>query len=242
MQFSEIHYAPWIIQVGIWGCICYLGHKNKLFTRYPLVFAYVGASAFFGCLNLYVASVMGASSTTYAYLYAISELLCSGLTISILLSLYWLFDRFRWDRDWHLLAVPLALLLAEASVSRGGWIFYRLNYVVYVTMNYYGACALLRHLFSRRVVLGWNLTTVLLAFTVPGAFYALSHAEFLFGGDPWARMIWMKVTALSSSAIMAVGMTEYSPPRLVEAPQLEFRTARMLMRASLKLLWRLLRS
>ncbi len=246
MEFAQVHYAGWLIKLCAWGWLFYQGRRNQIIRKYELVFAYAAVAALFSTLLLGVGSIVGLASPVYAHLYFWAEISGLVFTISILLKLYWLFDEVRWDRDWHLLLVPVLLCAIELLQPRDAWVYFRLIYCVYSIAIYFGLCALVRRIFSQRVILGWNMSLVLLAFTVPGVFHALAFATFLHEGNAFAIQVWNQATAISSWVILAVGMTEYSPPRLVEevelAEQLEFRVVRVRMWESIKLLWRLLRS
>lgn len=242
MEFAQLQYGGWLLNVALWVWIFFLGRQNRLFSAYKWIYVYAALSALFSTSLMVVAATHGVSDLYYASLYVASQLSRLILPIIILLRIYFLFDSFRWRRDWHLACVPALLVTVELTQPHSGWVFFRVIYIVFAIFVYVGLCTVARRILSRRVLLGWNLTMVLLALTIPGTLQALVFGAYLLTGDRWNTQLWNHIGTLSSWLIITVGMTEYSPPRLTDWPEVESRVARERMWGDIKLLWRLLRS
>ncbi len=87
----------------------------------------------------------------------------------------------------------------------------------YAFLTYLGIATFLRMRTARTFDLGWNLTMVLFALTVPPTFYGLVVVGYCIGLPiPYENVaLWTKLVSTAFWIILAVGMTEYSPPGAV---------------------------
>ncbi len=242
MDSITTHFVALLCKWIFWAWILYQGWRLQLFKHYRLIFTFVLYASLTESFTLF-AALTWPTSQFYAYWFLGTGLGSEAFCIAILVSIYFLFDRFRLARDFHLLLVPALLILFEFSGDREVWFGYRLLIVGYAIQNYVGVSALCKRLLQGQLVLGWNLSMVLLALTLTAPLYGLLITGAIADVPFLPRVYWMKFISLSHWLIWAVGMTEYSPPQLVStrAPEFSVQESLARMRRGIRLLWALLR-
>ncbi len=240
MQEAALHLVFWCLKAALWVWIFVQGRRLGLAREYPLLYVYFGVAAATDTAMLLARYVfLDVNTYSYAYLYVSCYLTTLAASSAVALWIYFLHDRPRM-RDIHLAVVPAVLILVEFTMPQGKlWFWEHVISVVYGASNYFAIAALLRRAFSRRVAMGWNVAMVLIAFTLPGALHALVSAAGTSGYLDAA--VWKKFAALSAWIILAVAMTEHSPPELAPAGQMSYGESLFRMRRRVKLLWSVLR-
>lgn len=201
----------WAVKLFSWGAIAICSSKFQLPRKYPSVFSYMGAHAFLDVTITSVAFLVGTETSFYLNIYTASSLVTTVLAFLVLCQIYFVFGPFNWWRDWHLFLVPtlvFAMTLSTSKPLQGIWTG------SYVVLTYLGLAASFRMVTRREIDLGWNLKMVLLAISIPSGLYTLVLLGSFTGSavtyevlSMWTRWVWV-----GSWVVLAVGMTEYSPP------------------------------
>lgn len=188
--------------------------RFRLFKRYPIVFTYVFAAILLELFMNVVKFKIGTDSLGYGYLYVGRSLITISLASAVILSIFFFYRPFSIRKDWHLAVVPALLAVFILSDSRRIWFYFRLLDIGYATLTYVGVVAVIRMHRTREVILGWNLTMVLLALTLPAAIYSSVFVVYTLGLNVSKEdaNLWMNGISVAAWIILAVGMTEYSPP------------------------------
>ncbi len=216
----EVQLFLWLIKVSAWCGFFFFSLRNRLVVRYPLVHIYV-VLAIFGDVSVSsVAFWHGTSTMLYSYAYIAQSIVTAALASLVLAEIYLLLGGVTRVSYLHVMVVLTLLVIAIAVNDRNLWIYIRLLNGCYIGLAYLGLVTVIR-MQSRRheVLLGWNLKMVLFALTLPAAFFSLVFVIYTFGSglSQHAATLWLTGVGVASWVILAVGMSEYSPPVFLNA-------------------------
>lgn len=195
-----------------WISLLYFSLRLRLIQRYPLVFVYILVTM--ACSLAMPIAKDRLEPLSYAYVYVGRTLLTTFLAGVVLLWIYRVIGPYRWRDGWRLIVISGLIGLLMLSESSHVWAPWRAVNVASGILAYLGLETLIRARRARIVTLGWNLTVVLMALTIPAAFYALVAVGYSIGlGISYEGVsLWMKVIGAAFWVLLAAGMTEYSPP------------------------------
>lgn len=206
----------WIAKAVVWAFLLMNALRNDLIRRYRLVFTMIISSMVLSVAMLLLSEQIGTGNMTYAIAWVSRSLLTAVITGGVAIQIYSIPGKISPRRDWHLVVVPIILVLLTFLDNERVWVYARVVSLTSLVVTYLGLAALVRTARCKRLDLGWNLKVVLLAVTVPSVFeYLVLTAYFM--GLPLSydsTRLWLKGASLATWIILALGMMEYSPPVL----------------------------
>lgn len=209
------HEVIWLLKLVVWISLIATSVHLELISKYRIIFTYIFLKIFVEASSPLLAPLIGTNSTAYLYLYIGLLTFFLLLAAWILLRVYRLFGSLRLSRDWHFAAVALGIVYLAFHETNDVWVVIKSLNVGYALLAYIGLATTIRMVRSRDIDLGWNLKMVLLALSLPASLYALIFVSYTMKAPVTneTASLWMRCAGLASWIILAVGMTEYSPPR-----------------------------